>query len=235
MATINDLWVLQKHYDALSEIEKNLKKPSTLAEIKKLGIVLRDIEVKLEKIEREIDANEKKLKKNNILFTELEYQLKEIEKNLYEENISDIKQLTHLDKERENIKNDIEELETELLGNMELIEELKKEYDYLNNNFIEYKKEYTRLVKEHRTLMDEYEKKIHMERIEIEKLMSNIDGELINRFEKLIKTKKVAVVEVIDNRCSGCNMVLPSIILGRLRKNDEILLCENCHRILYLP
>lgn len=235
MSTLDKLWLLQQHYNVLSEIEKNLKEPSTLEKIKALGILLRNTEKRLEDLQYIIETNEKTLKKNNIFLKDLEYQLKEIEKNLYEENITDIKQLTLLDKERENITNDIENLEIELLKNMEIIEELRKEQDDLSKTFKEHRKEYTKLVKEHRVLMNQYEIKAQLEKKEIERLMSTIDGGVLKRFHNLIKTKRIAVVEVIDNRCTGCNMVLPSVILNRLKKNTEVILCENCHRILYLP
>lgn len=235
MSTLDKLWLLQQHYNVLSDIEKNLKEPSTLEKIKALGILLRNTEKRLEDLQYIIETNEKTLKKNNIFLKDLEYQLKEIEKNLYEENITDIKQLTLLYKERENITNDIENLEIDLLKNMEIIEELRKEQDDLSKTFKEHRKEYTKLVKEHRLLMNQYEIKAQLEKEEIERLMSTIDGEVLKRFHNLIKTKRIAVVEVIDNRCTGCNMVLPSVILDRLKKNAEVILCENCHRILYLP
>lgn len=235
MSNIENLWLLQQHYNKLAEIEKNLKEPSTLDKIKKLGVVLKNTEERLDNLHSRIKNKEKTLRKNELTLKELEYKLKEIEKKLYEENIADINQLSLLDKERERLKSDIENLEIELLETMELIEHLKKEYEDLQNNFKEYKIEYTKLVKEHKTFMYEHEKKARIEKKEIEKISSNIDADLLRKFNSLIETKKIAVVEVIDNMCSGCHMILPSIILDKLKRNDDIILCENCHRILYLP
>lgn len=235
MAIIEELWILQQHYDLLHRIERNLKEPASLEKIMRLGSLLKDTEERLEELQNRIETSEKNLRKNNMLLRELEDQLKDIEKNLYEENIRDIKQLTLLDKERESISKDIEYLEIDLLKSMELIDRLRKEYDDLSQTFNGHRKEYTRLVKEHRSLMKKYEDKAKAERKEIERLMSNIDGELLKRFDDLLRTKKTAVAEVVGDRCSGCNMVLPAITLDRLKKSEEVLQCENCHRILYLP
>lgn len=235
MSTMKVLWELQLHYNLLWEIENSIKEPSSLENIKRLGMLLKDMDVKMEDIQKRIEFEEKSLKKNNTLLKDLEYQLKKVEKKLYEADIVNINHLTLLDRERETINKNIENVETELLKNMESIEEMKKEYDNLNKSFRKYRKEYTRLVKEHKNLINQYERKADYERAEIKRIKSTIDGNILKKFEDLIKTKRIAVAEVIDNRCSGCNMLLPSIILDKMRKDDDIVLCDNCHRMLYLP
>lgn len=235
MSTMKVLWELQLHYNLLWEIENSIKEPSSLENIKRLGMLLKDMDVKMEDIQKRIEFKEKSLKKNNTLLKDLEYQLKEVEKKLYEADIVNINHLTLLDRERETLNKNIENVETELLKNMESIEEMKKEYDNLNKSFRKYRKEYTRLVKEHKNLINQYERKADYERTEIKRIKSTIDGNILKKFEDLIKTKRIAVAEVIDNRCSGCNMLLPSIILDKIRKDDDIVLCDNCHRMLYLP
>jgi len=229
------LWELQLHYNLLWEIENSIKEPSSLENIKRLGMLLKDIDMKMEDLQKRIEFEEKSLKKNNTLLKDLEYQLKKVEKKLYEADIVNINHLTLLDRERETINKNIENVETELLKNMESIEEMKKEYDNLNKSFRKYRKEYTRLVKEHKNLISQYERKADNERTEIKRIKSTIDENVLKKFEDLIKTKRIAVAEVIDNRCSGCNMLLPSIILDKMRKDDDIVLCDNCHRMLYLP
>lgn len=235
MSTMKVLWELQLHYNLLWEIENSIKEPSSLENIKRLGMLLKDIDMKMEDLQKRIEFEEKSLKKNNTLLKDLEYQLKKVEKKLYEADIVNINHLTLLDRERETINKNIENVETELLKNMESIEEMKKEYDNLNKSFRKYRKEYTRLVKEHKNLISQYERKADNERTEIKRIKSTIDENVLKKFEDLIKTKRIAVAEVIDNRCSGCNMLLPSIILDKMRKDDDIVLCDNCHRMLYLP
>lgn len=45
----------------------------------------------------------------------------------------------------------------------------------------------------------------------------------------------IAVAEVKNGSCSACFMSLRPHVLQRLRKSDEIITCENCTRILYIP
>jgi predicted nucleic acid-binding Zn-ribbon protein len=38
---------------------------------------------------------------------------------------------------------------------------------------------------------------------------------------------------IVDSKCDGCNMELPSLMLHRLKSGEETIECENCGRILH--
>ncbi len=65
-------------------------------------------------------------------------------------------------------------------------------------------------------------------------LASRIEPSVLNRYQKLIVTKSgTAVVEVRGESCSGCYMSIPPQVFVNVKKNDSIITCPNCHRILY--
>ncbi|HEV7699635.1 MAG TPA: C4-type zinc ribbon domain-containing protein [Pyrinomonadaceae bacterium] len=45
----------------------------------------------------------------------------------------------------------------------------------------------------------------------------------------------IAVAEVVGGACSACYMELRPQVQLNVKKGDEIILCENCARILYIP
>ena len=45
----------------------------------------------------------------------------------------------------------------------------------------------------------------------------------------------IAVAEVINSSCSACNMHLRPQMQLNVKKGDEIVTCENCARILFIP
>lgn len=235
MSTIEKLWILQLHYNKIKELESYIREPISLNKINQLSEIIKNMEANLKKIEDDIKVKEKSWKRNNLLLNDLEYNRNEIEKSLYSGDISDIKQLTALDKEREAVNNNIEKLENDILTDMETIEELKKEHSTMKEKFEHSKVEYSRLVKEHKSLLNQCNENLKKEREEIKNIIADIDKEVFDKFKSLIETKGTAVAEVVDNRCSGCNMVLPIITLDKLKNRDNIVFCENCHRILYLP
>ncbi len=52
-------------------------------------------------------------------------------------------------------------------------------------------------------------------------------------YRQVKRNHALAVVEVVGNKCSGCNMELPAVADRRLRE-QELVECDNRGRILYL-
>lgn len=234
MSVIDELWQLQKHHNRLTDIENNIRQISAGNKIKKMNVKLEEMESKLKYLEKNIKANEKVLAKNNIALKDSEYQLGKIEKSLYNENITDLKQLNHLDKERKNIAKEIEDKETEIILQMDKVERLKEEFEEEQKDFYKLRKKYTKIVRNSKSMLEDYKNKAIAEKSRIEKISSSITKDVYTEYTELIRNKKIAVVEVVENRCSGCNMVLPSATIARLKSSEGIFHCENCHRILYL-
>src|SRR5580658_3451955 len=56
----------------------------------------------------------------------------------------------------------------------------------------------------------------------------------VDRYERVRKARKgIGVAEVIDGRCSACNLALRLQLFQELKRGDEIMACESCLRILY--
>ncbi|MCA1557572.1 MAG: C4-type zinc ribbon domain-containing protein, partial [Acidobacteria bacterium] len=43
----------------------------------------------------------------------------------------------------------------------------------------------------------------------------------------------VALAEARNNSCSACFMALRPQVMAEVRRGEEIIICENCNRILY--
>jgi len=65
-------------------------------------------------------------------------------------------------------------------------------------------------------------------------LLPAIDEAMIRKYQRIFKNKKdTAIVPLTDYVCGGCHMHLPPQIAHLVRKGDELVICENCSRILY--
>lgn len=63
-----------------------------------------------------------------------------------------------------------------------------------------------------------------------------LDPELHDKYDRIFRNKPHrALVAVVNDSCQGCNMKLTAQILNDLHKDDRILYCENCGRLIYLP
>lgn len=66
-----------------------------------------------------------------------------------------------------------------------------------------------------------------------EELVQKIKKPLLAAYERLRNRYKRAIVPVKDDNCLGCFMKLPTSITAHGRTDKEVLICENCGRILY--
>lgn len=234
MDNLDLLWEIQKRDNALKEIKNRLEYIVSGKKVKLLIDKLNKTEKNLTDLEFRLEENEQKLNGNNTILKELDFQLKDIEKDLYKGSIDDLKQLSYLDKEREIITKEIKEKETEILLQMEKVEKLKEEFKKIEGDFKKLRVEYTRLIKNNNTIVEELKKNAKEQSREINRLSSQVDEDVLKIYIQLKNSKGNPIVEVIDNKCNGCNMVLPIFIIDKLKDNNSIIYCENCNRILYL-
>ena len=88
------------------------------------------------------------------------------------------------------------------------------------------------------TQFDQREENLKKELAELERgraeLASAVDGSVLNRYERLCKSKgDMVVVGVHHGVCGGCHMKLPPQLLVACKSGQEIVNCINCNRILY--
>jgi hypothetical protein len=66
------------------------------------------------------------------------------------------------------------------------------------------------------------------------KLAAQIDGKLLQTYERMSRRFARVVVPVEGMTCAGCRMSLPTAaVRGRNGESLDIESCENCGRILY--
>ncbi len=128
-------------------------------------------------------------------------------------------QITRLQKE-------IDALEGSVTVAKSDIEKLEPEIESLEKQLIEKRKELAAVNKEH----EDEEKKLKSQR---EKIVAKISKTDYKQYERIRKARDgKAVVPVSRNSCGGCyNRVPPQKVL-ELRKNNAMLTCERCGRIL---
>jgi len=73
---------------------------------------------------------------------------------------------------------------------------------------------------------------------EIEKLRDSIrkkiDNSILQEYDRILKRYKVrALAQVVDGVCYGCFTQLPTEFISKTDKNENIIHCPNCRRILY--
>ena len=159
---------------------------------------------------------------------------KTVEKRMRMNRIKNIKELQALQREIDQIKQGNSQLEEELLTVMEVLEtkgavqqqreaELKELEEGWNGRREEFEAEIAEI---ERTVAES-------SRVRAE-IAAQLSGDLMGQYELIFARRGgKAVVAVSEGICGGCHMNIPPQLWNEIMRNDKLILCPNCHRILY--
>ena len=95
---------------------------------------------------------------------------------------------------------------------------------------------------EYTRLKATYDKEFEKQTAQLEELKKQraevgeqVDPKYMERYKAVRGQCSPAMARLNNDQCSGCNMSLPSAVAKQLQGSDEIIECENCGRILYMP
>jgi predicted nucleic acid-binding Zn-ribbon protein len=155
------------------------------------------------------------------------------ERRMYDGSVVNAKELDSIRHEVDNLKKRRSDREDELLGLMEVREELEAQeraaaerWDTLRTQTETVEgvaaDELGRLTTE---LKERSEARAA--------LVETVDAELLELYEDLRPQKKgVAAVALVDGVCQGCHEQLSSVEIDRLKRTKDVKRCEHCRRIL---
>jgi len=66
------------------------------------------------------------------------------------------------------------------------------------------------------------------------KTSAGLDKPTFAKYERLLKGRRgVAIARMEGELCTACHIAMRPAVAAKVRKNEEILTCDNCQRILY--
>jgi len=203
--------------------------PSKIAEIELPFRESRDafdlIKQQLESLERKKRDKETALDDINDRITKLKSRTAEIKTN---------KEYQALLSEIESVEKDRISLEDDILGVMEEMESALKQTKIEEAKY-----------KMNKEKIDVLKKNIEQQKLEAEKelaglietksgIAGTIDKEIYAQYKNLMDIYNVSVVvEAKGEICQGCNMNIPPQLFVELKKNEDIVHCPQCRRIIY--
>jgi len=69
----------------------------------------------------------------------------------------------------------------------------------------------------------------------IAELRGKIPPQILGHYDRLVARGKKGVTAIRGENCSSCHIRVPIGAITTLRRGEDIQLCENCGRYLYLP
>jgi predicted nucleic acid-binding Zn-ribbon protein len=221
----------------LQEIDNRLTELTR--EIASLPVHIAEIEKKLVSHERKLDADRAALAAN-----QKERKKCEGDIQLQEQKISKLKEQMLQAKTNEQYRafqNEIDFCQKEIRKAEDRILELMGESEPLDKNVkaaeaslktekaqVEAEKQQAR----ERTAVDQ----AAAQQLQTERagLVKDITPSTYGRYERVRKGRRgIAIAEVLEGRCSACNISIRPQLFQDLRKGEQLMSCESCQRILY--
>ncbi|NLT24947.1 MAG: hypothetical protein GXX82_18060 [Syntrophorhabdus sp.] len=200
---------LRQMEDQLTEVRDKIEKEKEIVE---------ELEKERRKKEKELEGEKEKIKK-------LEVKLYDVKTN---------KEYQALLKEIESAKEANDRTEEDVLVLMDKVEDLKKDYETSQVELKRLEKESeiekTEIQKETRS-MDAVIAKLTTER---DNLLSIVSENLRTTYN-ILREKRggIAVTNVRNGVCLGCNMNIPPQLFIEVTKNKQLIQCPSCNRILF--
>ncbi|MCD6585441.1 MAG: hypothetical protein J7K96_06740 [Desulfobacteraceae bacterium] len=189
--------------------EKILIKKESLSELKKL----------YRSYDAEIQTNQERVKKREeqlrLVTTNKEYQaiLKEIDEIKKTSSRIEDETIECLDK-IDSAENDVEEKEAEYLTEAAAMNQQKSVFE---------------------ADADSGRRSLDKLLAQRDKILTKIEPELIKQYELVNSfARGIAIVQVKDCICMGCNMNIPPQMYNELHRENELKTCPHCHRMLYV-
>lgn len=155
------------------------------------------------------------------------------EKRMYDGSVANAKELDSIRHEVDNLKKRRGDREDELLGLMEVREELDAQERAAAERWGSLRAQVETVegtaTHELGRLTTELKERSEARAA----LAATVDPELLELYEDLRPQKKgVAAVALVDGVCQGCHEQLSSVYLDRLKRTEGPKRCEHCRRIL---
>jgi predicted nucleic acid-binding Zn-ribbon protein len=144
------------------------------------------------------------------------------------------KELGLAKREVELLKEETGTLETELVAVMEQAEAATAKLQGLETELARLTGERDAEAEELREKVARLSGEMERERATRTELIQAVDGDLRRKYEMIFSRRGgLAVVEVRGGICLGCRMRVPPQLFNEIQRNEHVILCPSCQRMLF--
>lgn len=233
MDQLQMLWNYQQADMAVDRFEREMRKsPNRLKLVKHRDFLLSQQEA-MKKIEADVEAMGEKMESIRDEVVRLEEDLKDLQETLSEEEPESIEiarvslahaqklvaAITRAEQDLTKIRKDAETRDRQQHEVRVRAAKARAEFDVLKKTYdVEYKEQSSELAKL---------------RASAAEVANGIEEPLIEKYKQIKQHCMPPIAKLVDNnRCGGCNMNLPQVVLREIKMGEKSVECENCGRIV---
>ena len=138
-------------------------------------------------------------------------------------------------READAARKHIADLETKVLEQMEAADAAEKTLAEREPEFSGIKTELEERLKQFEAQTRSQNEELENLRRERERLFSTLPAGVKGTYQRIVSRIRdgVAVAEARNGSCSACFIALRPQVMAEIRRGEEIIICDNCNRILY--
>ena len=231
-----------------SELEKLIKLQKTDSNIRRLKKSIETAEERRASIEQEFEQHASSIReiqtgRDNAVRDRAELDRQIAEQQVYLEranrdlkNSQNQKQYETAMRETDALQKQIGALETKVLEKMTEVEEFEKVLAERADEINSLEGNRTQALKDFDAEVTANKKELDAETRKREEVFATMPPNWASVYNRLVQRSHdgIAVAEVRNGACSACFMSLRKQMQQQLRTSDQIIICENCARILYI-
>lgn len=144
------------------------------------------------------------------------------------------KELAAARRELDALKEESTQVEEELIGVLEQVEQAAATVRDLESELAKLSEALETEGRQLRQRVQELSGEIAREEAARVDLANSVESELRQKYEMIFSRRGgVAVVEIRDGTCQGCHMNVPPQLFNEIQKNQRVILCPSCQRMLF--
>ena len=188
---------------------------------------LKQFEEELKAIQLAQKANEGDLKSKEDAIVKADGQLAQLKTNKeYSAKLLEI----------EGIKADKSLIEEKILIGFDQIEAARKAVDTERTVVASFEKEFGAKKKQIEDEVAVAQDQIKVKESQRSQLTPDVRPDVLARYDRILQNKEgLAIVAVNNQSCGGCFMHLTEQRVNEIKRHDQIITCDMCARIVYLP
>ena len=233
----------------IAELDKLIELQKTDTNLRRLKNLLETANTRRAEIEQEFEQHAFSVREIQNRRDELHTKRADLEKQIAEnktyleradrnlKHAQNSKEYETAMRETDALQKQIAAFETQIVETMEGIEEVEKEIEERADEINTLDAKRAEALKEFDAALGKDKGEYEIETGHRATAFATLPARLASVYDRLAQRSRdgIAVAEVVNGACSACYMHLRPQVQLNVKKGDEIITCENCARILFLP
>jgi predicted nucleic acid-binding Zn-ribbon protein len=189
---------------------------------------IREIQSKRDKLQTERTDLEKQIADNKTYLERANRNLKHAQNQ---------KEYETAMRETDTLQKQIGVFETQTVEKMTVIEEIEKEIEDRADEINSLETNRAAALKDFDAELAKHRKEFEADTKKREEVFGTLPAQLAAIYNRMAQRSRdgIAVAQVVNGSCSACFMSLRPQMQVEVKRGDQIITCESCSRILYIP